>query len=457
MRIANRNARYVSSGSSFTQLRRTLCYLFVLVLLAGGGLGAYFVLDDLEGPVITLEPDTGRIAPGQDVKLIVNDKKSMIRSVKISVQKNNQSLVVLDRTFTVGAPSQTVSFNLKEVGIRDGAFKLEAIAHDTAFMGLGSGNKSSRTWEMRLDTQPPSIRMQSTAPALRRGSATAIAYTISEDVEKTGVQIGELFFPAFKQKNGLYYCFFAWPLHIPKAQIKPEVFAKDLAGNESRSRVLVNLYDKTFRNDTLNISDNFLDSKMPAFESLVPDANSNLERYIKMNNVIRLANEKRLQEVGQNTSPVMLWEGAFKRLPGSASRAAFGDHRTYMHNGTKIDEQTHMGQDLASLAKAPIPAGNTGKIILAEELGIFGNLVVIDHGLGLQSLYSHMSEISVAVGDTVQKGDIIGKTGTTGLAGGDHLHFGILMYGIQIQPLDWLDPKWIKNAITDRLADAAKQ
>ena len=268
------------------------------------------------------------------------------------------------------------------------------------------------------------------------------------------VHPGEQFFPAFLQPNGLYYCFFPFPLDTPKGKFAPELLTRDLAGNESRNRVLVNAGERNFRKDTLNISDNFLNSKEDVFKELVPDDISNLERYVKINNEVRISNEKTLLEIGKNTSPTMLWSGAFKRLPGSASRASFGDQRTYMHNGTKIDEQTHMGQDLASVAHAPIPAANDGKVVFAEPLGIFGNLVIIDHGLGLQSLYSHMSEIQTNVGATVKKGDIIGLTGTTGLAGGDHLHFGILMHGIQVQPLDWLDPKWIKNTITDRL-DAA--
>ena len=136
---------------------------------------------------------------------------------------------------------------------------------------------------------------------------------------------------------------------------------------------------------------------------------------MKINNEVRISNEKTLLEIGKNTSPTMLWSGAFKRLPGSASKASFGDQRTYMHNGTKIDEQTHMGQDLASVAHAPIPAANDGKVVFAEPLGIFGNLVIIDHGLGLQSLYSHMSEIQTNVGATVKKGDIIGLTGQPAL------------------------------------------
>ena len=408
-------------------IRNTISYGFVTLILAALGFCIYLFLDDLDGPEVTMTPDTGRISPTQEITLKLADAKSGVRSVVVTIHRNNQSLVILDKVFSEPAPVQTTSFNLKNAGLRDGAFELEITARDNSLMSFGKGNGTTRKWNMQLDTQPPKVRIKTTVPALRRGSVTAIAYSVSEDASMTGVQLGEQFFPAFLQPNGLY---------------------------ESRNRVLVNAGERNFRKDTLNISDNFLNSKEDVFKELVPDDISNLERYVRINNEVRISNEKTLLEIGKNTSPTMLWSGAFKRLPGSASKASFGDQRTYMHNGTKIDEQTHMGQDLASVAHAPIPAANDGKVVFAEPLGIFGNLVVIDHGLGLQSLYSHMSEIQTNVGATVKKGDIIGLTGTTGLAGGDHLHFGILMHGIQVQPLDWLDPKWIKNTITDRL-DAA--
>ncbi len=428
----------------------------MLLLLAVVGGGAYVLLDDMEGPEIVMTPDTGRVAPTQPIQIVVSDAGSDIRSVKISIRKNDQSLVIVDRTFVTAAPRQELVFSLKDTGLRDGPFQLEIEARDMAFMGLGSGNATIRKWDMRLDTQPPRIRVLTPAPALRRGSMTVIAYTVSEDVEKTGVQLGERFFPAFRQSNGMYYCFFPWPLDVPREDFLPQVFSRDLAGNEAYSRVILNAVDHKYKNDTLTINDKFLDSKMPAFADVVPDAANNLERYVRVNNEVRLANEQKLLEIGKDTSPVMLWDGSFKRLPRAASKASFGDHRTYMYNGVKIDEQTHMGQDLASTARAPIPAANNGRVVFADDLGIFGKLVIIDHGLGLQSLYSHMSEISVRVGDTVKTGDIIGKTGVTGLAGGDHLHFGIVLHGIQIQPLDWFDAKWPRNMITNRLAQAAK-
>jgi murein DD-endopeptidase MepM/ murein hydrolase activator NlpD len=123
-----------------------------------------------------------------------------------------------------------------------------------------------------------------------------------------------------------------------------------------------------------------------------------------------------------------------------------------MHNGKEIDHQTHLGIDLASTRHAPIPAAANGRVVVAaHDFGIYGNAIIIDHGLGLQSLYSHLSQIDVAVGDTVKRGQIIGKTGATGMAGGDHLHFGVLCSGIPVNPYEWWDGTWIKNNITSKL------
>lgn len=435
--------------------RRGFGFLFILLLIVILCIGGYLVFHDLTGPQIVMMPDTGRIAPRQEVQLTLTDEKNNIRSVVVTVRKRNRSFVVFEKNFDTSASTQTVSFSLKNAELRDGQFDLEIKARDTALAGFGFGNTTTRNWEMQLDTKPPIVRVRSTVPAIRRGSVTAIAYTLSEDADLTGVQLGESFFPAFKQENGLYYCFFAFPLRLTRDKFTPEIVARDLAGNITRTRVVVNAVDRPYKSDTLNISDNFLDSKMPDFVDLVPDAATNLERYIQMNNQVRQSNEKTLIEIGRKTASTMLWSGAFQRLPRSAVKANFGDDRTYMYNKKKIDRQTHMGLDLASVAHAPVPAANDGTVVFADNLGIFGNLVVIDHGLGLQSLYSHLSEILVTVGTPLKKGDTLGRTGMTGLAGGDHLHFGIMLGGIEVQPIDWLDKNWIKNMITDRLATAS--
>jgi murein DD-endopeptidase MepM/ murein hydrolase activator NlpD len=138
-------------------------------------------------------------------------------------------------------------------------------------------------------------------------------------------------------------------------------------------------------------------------------------------------------------------------LPNSANRARFADHRTYFYKKTEIDRQVHLGIDLASLANSPVPAANSGMVVFAEPLGIYGRTVIIDHGFGLFSMYSHLSFIAVKAGDQVSSGDILGRTGSTGLAGGDHLHFSMLINDTFVNPVEWWDIKWIENNVLSKI------
>ena len=132
--------------------------------------------------------------------------------------------------------------------------------------------------------------------------------------------------------------------------------------------------------------------------------------------------------------------------------ARYGDKRLYFYKGKKIDEQFHLGVDLASLANSPVMAANGGRIVFAEKLGIYGLAVVIDHGQGLTSLYAHLSNIDVASDQTVKKGDVIGQTGRTGLAAGDHLHFSVMVHGVPVNPIEWWDDHWIQDNVMRKLA-----
>jgi murein DD-endopeptidase MepM/ murein hydrolase activator NlpD len=216
------------------------------------------------------------------------------------------------------------------------------------------------------------------------------------------------------------------------------------------------LRKKKFKKDVIRLSDRFLEWKMPEFkveatESKVPPM---LAKFLAVNRQLREENGKFLASLGLITEPVMRWEGDFVRLPNSARRASFADHRDYVYNGEIVDRQVHLGIDLASLEKSPIPAGNAGKVVFADYIGIYGNTVVLDHGFGLMSLYSHLSGIDVEPGQVVARGEIIGRTGITGLAGGDHLHFGMMIHDTMINPIEWWDGNWIMHNVTDKLEDA---
>ena len=94
-------------------------------------------------------------------------------------------------------------------------------------------------------------------------------------------------------------------------------------------------------------------------------------------------------------------------------------------------------------------------MLYAASLGIYGNCVILDHGMGVQSLYGHMSSIRVQVGQSVQKEEELGRSGMTGLAGGDHLHFTMLVHGQMVNPVEWWDAHWIQDRILRKLRDAS--
>ena len=153
----------------------------------------------------------------------------------------------------------------------------------------------------------------------------------------------------------------------------------------------------------------------------------------------------------KTTDTTKRWSGKFLRMPAAAKQAGFADHRTYKYNGKIIDHQVHLGLDLASVAHAPVPAANNGVVAFSGLLGIYGKTVLIDHGFGLFSMYSHLNRSDVSKGQEVSKGEILGRTGSTGLAGGDHLHFSILVNNTFVNPIEWWDADWIKNNILSKL------
>ena len=154
-----------------------------------------------------------------------------------------------------------------------------------------------------------------------------------------------------------------------------------------------------------------------------------LQSFLAINNDLRRMNNETISSFSRKTAPNILWEGAFEPLGGSQVESSFADFRTYTYGGKEVDRQVHLGFDLAKTANAPVMAGNHGKVLFAEELGIYGNTVIVDHGMGVQSLYAHLSSFAVREGEDVKKGQRLGASGQTGLAGGDHLHFSMLVSG----------------------------
>jgi murein DD-endopeptidase MepM/ murein hydrolase activator NlpD len=193
---------------------------------------------------------------------------------------------------------------------------------------------------------------------------------------------------------------------------------------------------------------------VPAILSQTPELEqrgSLLDNYLAINGELRAANSQYLIDLAADSVQEFLWSRPFLQMPNSQVMSTFADRRTYLYEGRSVDQQDHLGYDLASTARATIPAANDGIVVLARFFGIYGNAVVIDHGFGLMSLYGHLSSIDVSEADVVERGQSLGRSGETGLAGGDHLHFTMLLRGLPVNPVEWWDGHWIRDRLETKL------
>jgi murein DD-endopeptidase MepM/ murein hydrolase activator NlpD len=150
--------------------------------------------------------------------------------------------------------------------------------------------------------------------------------------------------------------------------------------------------------------------------------------------------DKLWMDLASQVSSEQLWQGAFK-LPvepvfAECYASRFGSRRSY--NGSPYS-YFHTGLDYCGQVGDPIYAAASGIVVYTGELTVRGNATMIDHGHGVFSAYMHQSEILVSVGDRVDQGQLIGRVGNTGRVEGPHLHFEILVGGVQVNPLDWLN------------------
>ena len=427
---------------------------------------AWILIVRLEGgkPSIMIEPPSLSIKAFQELSVSVSDVKSGIRRVWVCLLKDGKEIVLLERDFPAtgllgGGKIHEQSFKIKveprKMGITDGKAILRMVARDFSWRGWWRGNKTYIEKNIMIDTRPPEVDILSRVHNISRGGAGLVIYKISEPCLKSGVYVGENYFPGlsgFFKDTKILMAFFALD-YKQGSGTKIFVKATDQAGNSARSGFQFYIKERAFKRDVINISDRFLNWKIPEFEADISQNSetSIMDKFLMVNNKLRQANYKKITELGAKTDKILYWDGVFLRLPKSSNKAGFADHREYKHEGHIIDRQIHLGIDLASIAHSPIPASNKGKVVFAGPIGIYGKTIMLDHGFGLLSMYSHLSSYSVQEGQVISKGDIIGHTGTTGLAGGDHLHFSILIHNTFVNPLEWWDAAWIKNNITNKI------
>jgi murein DD-endopeptidase MepM/ murein hydrolase activator NlpD len=429
------------------------------IALAGTALWAFNTVLEFEKPAIDLKEDLSTIGQGRSIALTVSDQKSGIRNVSVTISQEGKDQVVLSENYPGGTKELALSpeLNLRGLHLKDGPATITITAEDHSWLK----NRTTLAVETSIDTVPPQIGLISSAHNVNAGGTGVALYRVSEEVTRTGIRVGDRFFQGYPyaiQGKPSHIAYFAVPASATKGGLKLLITARDKAGNES-SVILPHLVrEKKFKDDKINLSRAFLEQKMPEFrqhDSRVPA--TPLEAFLFINETLRGENTKTIQAAGSKSQPKALWEGTFLRMKNAAPMAGFAQERTYLFEGMAVSKSTHYGVDLASTERAPIEAANNGVVVYTGYLGIYGNTVILDHGLGLSSLYAHMSDITVKLGQNVARGETLGASGSTGLAGGDHLHFSVLVGGEFVNPAEWWDAHWIQDNVTGKLTETASQ
>jgi murein DD-endopeptidase MepM/ murein hydrolase activator NlpD len=425
----------------------TMYISFVLVAILGTILFYFF---GSPAPKVSLSPDAGLLSVSRDLALKLDAQGGGLAKLTVTAIQGENAVKVLAKDFPPGSHQAAETFNLAKTGLKEGAFTLQVDATGSA-PRFGANRTTTQVHSFTLDTKPPEVAVVSVAHNIIQGGAGLVVYTVSKEVEKTGVVFGDQFYPGYRQGGDYYACLFTFPYDMEPGKFVPRVIAVDRAGNERLAGINYHLIAQSFSTDRINLTDTFLEKIAAEFKGKFPQGGTPLEVFLRANRDQRQQDRKAIYDYGRKTSPTPLWQGAFLRMPNTAPLGGFAQVRTYIYQGKEVDRQTHLGFDLASLAHADVPAANRGKVVFAGDFGIYGQCIIIDHGLGLQTIYGHLSRIGVKPGDNVEKGQIIGSTGATGMAGGDHLHFETTISGQSVNPIEWWDPHWIKNNVAGKL------
>ncbi len=428
-------------------MRKTILAVILILVLAP----IVFVIARSATPAIDLPSPVSYLGQATPVTVHVSDPRG-VRKLTATVEQNGVRYPVWELAQPSSAKDSSWSFTVGVKAtpqLRDGKAKL--------ILEATSGDLLRKTARLDRDvmvvTQPPTVSVDSEQHYLYLGMADLATFNVSGSWTAAGVRVGDQSYRAWPMpggKPGLFSLFaFAW--NVPAGTI-PQVFASNGAGNDVTSPITVQFPKKEQPKYTvhdLQVSDAFM-------QKVVGELDSNgsgdlVARFVKINNEMRKSNNKTLSELRFKTADHFLFSQPFARQAHSQAEATFADLRNYIYQGKKIDQQVHLGYDLAVTQHVGVEASNDGRVVYAAPLGIYGNCIVVDHGYGLQTIYGHMSHFDVHEGDMVKRGQVMGQSGMTGMAGGDHIHFAMQLDGVQIDPKEWWDSHWIQDHIAKRV------
>jgi murein DD-endopeptidase MepM/ murein hydrolase activator NlpD len=449
----------------------TLKMLLALALLFAGTWAGLCAWRAGAAPRLTLTPELPGIGRRTPVTVVAEVAGRGLSHMRLELVQGDRVEQLAERTYTPRPPwAFWGPFTARdEIRVEVGRDTLRGLRAGDAVLRATAGRAGA--WlrhpppvvvEVTLPVRlaPPTLYVASSKHYVAQGGAELVVYRVGESAVSHGVRAGDRWFPGYPLPGGGphdRFAFFAVPYDLADPG-RVRLVARDDVANEAEVAFVDRFFPKPFRNDTIELTDAFMAKVVPEILSQSPelaDRGDLLQNYLQINRDLRRSNAEALDRLARESRESILWSQPFLPPPGGQVMSSFADRRTYVYGGREVDRQDHLGFDLASTQRAPVPAANDGVVALAEYFGIYGNTVVLDHGYGLMTLYAHLSSIDVAKGQQVARGHTLGRSGATGLAGGDHLHFTVLLQGLATDPREWWDPHWIGDRVTRKLDSAA--
>ena len=436
----------------------------VLFLLIGGVIYLFnSSMFEREEPTISLEKEVEWNLK-DPLSVSIKDNHGL-KQVRATLSDGENSVILETKEFKnpEKMADLNISFPKTGFGANKKLFELTIEAKDASKWHFFAGNTAVSKSIIKVDTKRPDVNIVGSSYRIMKGGAAVVIFRAVDDAMKSLVietSFGRKFYPTPFYKDGYYISLVAWPTQV--SSFSASIVARDRAGNMTRTPISYYIQDRKYRESTIGLQDSFLDGKIADLVAeMAPEKNGlgRLEKFKFVNETMRAGNENIILKITSKTPIERISEFSMKPfypLRNGKVVASFGDHRFYEYEKKPVSESYHLGLDLASNAQSAMQTSNDGLVVFAKENGIYGNNVIISHGLGVYSLYGHCSSYMVKEGDMVKAGDSIAKTGLTGLALGDHLHFGMYVQGVDVRPEEWMDSVWLKESIFSVIESAKK-
>ena len=474
----------------FATFWKLLFAAVVIALLAFVPLGfrvlknVYFRIAEKTAPEIVVEElPNGLGNAAAQIVFVVKDEGAGLDEITIKAKQRSfaQDLYLKEFRSKISDQKIALSVNARDLGLREGTAHITVTAFDKSFWN----NKSVSNFNLEVDYRAPKLTVLSAQHNAAEGGVELVFYRLNEDggAARSGVRAGKQYFPgfpasaldpAFLDVPDVHFAFFSAPLRVEGEESRIRVIAEDQTGNLASRSFYYRVQGIPKRKKLLRLSDRFMNERLESvYKHWLEDAAtferkeqvyypaSTVEEKLERLRAVRKGYSEFLNEKAKSLfakpKAELFWQDVFNHPRGALGRAGFGDNIRETYEDRFADEYTNKELVLGLQAGKKVQAAARGVVIFAGRFGTSGKTVLLDHGFGLVSQYSHLGSFECTEGDRLDAGEAVGRAGRTGLVDQAGYSFSMRLHGEPVRVIEWLDRNWIQGHILDKIAAIKKQ